>query len=69
VNGARVGNQCSLVAYDWMRDRGGRSARRIFKLGQQPLRNRDSDPTERRQPADHRDGNPGQIADLEKPLL
>ena len=68
-DGGCVGSKFCSVDHGWLRYRRGLSARRISELGQQPLRNRDGDPTERRQPADHRDGNYRQITDIEKLLL
>jgi hypothetical protein len=65
----RVGSKLCSLDHDWLCDSESHPVRRIPVLGQQPFRDYDGDPTEGGQPADHRDGNGGQITDCGKLLL
>jgi hypothetical protein len=65
----RARSKLCALDHDWLRDSEGRSVRRIPDLGQQPFCNRHGGPTERGQPTEHCDGDCGQIADREQPVL
>ena len=65
----RVGSKLCSLDNDRLRDSESPPVRGTPLLGHQPSRDCQGDPTEGGQPADHRDGNCGQIKDRGESLL